>query len=325
MITHKTAILTAMLAGGMLAMGAAHAHPINAFLGSGPTLLSDNSAEQFIDVTETGTLDVGDRLRGIFQIETFESLITAAQTDLSATPYELKGLFDIEVIQKDVFNLVDGSGNVIGQQFQFTFGAYDGFATEADNSGWTAGEVDGLAAVFFADDRDNDFDFARLTLASSPCVAARGETGTAAIAALEGCATNGDMMWAMGFDATPGTGWATGLLATDDPAAIGGLPLGQAAGQFNVSLNVLQYGVGRELLRNVDSTIAAGEFVDAAGSGGLLEKGTSQTPFDLFNNIDVTVNPVPEPGTVALFGLGALGLGLLGWRRSRRHDAHLTT
>jgi len=30
------------------------------------------------------------------------------------------------------------------------------------------------------------------------------------------------------------------------------------------------------------------------------------------------LNPAPEPGTIVLLGVGLAGLGLLGWRRSRK-------
>ena len=46
--------------------------------------------------------------------------------------------------------------------------------------------------------------------------------------------------------------------------------------------------------------------------------GTTTAGMAVVDNIDQTVNPVPEPGTVALFSIGLLGLGVLRSRRGGR-------
>ena len=58
-----------------------------------------------------------------------------------------------------------------------------------------------------------------------------------------------------------------------------------------------------------------GGLVDVCGSGSLLGTGGLSTPYDSFNNVDFTINVIPEPSTFALAGLALLGMGFAARRR----------
>ena len=53
------------------------------------------------------------------------------------------------------------------------------------------------------------------------------------------------------------------------------------------------------------------------GNGDLIGRGSVPTSddFAVYNRVDVTVNPIPAPGGIALLGLGLFALGLTGRRR----------
>ncbi len=279
----------------LLMASTALATPINGLLQTGvPTLLSDNSAEYLINggtATDT-TLDVGDRLRGMFSIGTFESDAIGSVTIGSGTTYnELTGFFDIEVVAKQDLGAAG---------FTFVFAPYAGFAAEVEGMlGYDAGDLAGAMVSIFQDSGQN---YSRID---------DGDLDTTE--ELIGTATDGDYMWSFGFGGFTGEGWSAYAFSDD----VGNFTAAGASnsGLFNYGLNIIDNVTSLEF---GDVQTVFGGFADLSGSGSLISPNTLNTPFDVFDNLDMTIN-VPEPCTLLFFGVGLIGLCI----RSRKRKLKL--
>ena len=277
----------------LLVASTALAIPIDGLLTTGvPTLLSDNSAEYLINADGSTTdtfLDVGDRLRGIFTIGTIESDAVGSKTIGEGTVYsELTGFFDIEVAAKTDL------GGTAG--FTFVFAPYAGFATEVEGMlGYTAGDLTNSMVTVFQDSTPN---YSRIT---------DGNLDTTE--ELIGTATDGDHMWSFGFDGTLGEGWSA--YAFSDNIGDFTAPGASNSGLFNYGLNLIYNNTVMEF-GDVQTTF--GGFADLSGSGSLISPRSFDTPFDVFDNLDMTIN-VPEPGTLLLL---LTGLGFCAFRNRKK-------
>lgn len=298
----KKGILTVLTTIAALAIGlsAANATSVSGTLFGGSQQLSDNSAEILIksdanvikcagDATCMGTLEIGDSLRGVIDINTVEDLEFGGGTRSiggGSGNHELTGLFQIEVTGKS------GAG-----PFAFTFGPSLSFATECAAI-WGAGSCVGAMLMTWDDD---SVDFNR-TL------------GT--FAAIEAEATDGTPFWLFGLDGIDDF-WFADTFLSDNVAAIGALPPGVSGGTFDVALSLLDRLLGPDLEDTICLNKRTGAFVtvNGCGSGDLLAVGSGGA--DVWNNVDIAIDRIPEPGTLALLGFGLLGLGALSRRRKR--------
>lgn len=257
------------------------ADPNNSITGAG-TRFEDDDLDFVIDNGD-GVVSIGDVLISGIQFATalhldiFGSEITADTTDLAIGNDALVALAQIKVTAYD--SVLD----------VFLFGQVDDDTPMVQV--WSGGNI--------------NFD----------------PFGDPTLAEMEAAIQDGTHLWDFSVTADPDTFWSYGSsqgAAGLSYATVAGSPASFTAGVVNFALN--QVG-GDDIFNPLWNGIPLGLFGD--GLVDLTGTGTIQGGQGKFNgafarsDVDVFVNPVPEPATMTLFGLGLLGLGFMGRRRSR--------
>jgi len=145
-------------------------------------------------------------------------------------------------------------------------------------------------------------------------------------------AQDGTPFLALGFTAAPtipvALGNGEGIACLGAPFAnvlpFFGLPSGSNTVHCDFDLNVLAYGAAfpstLPIARVQPSILAPGKLVDVALRDDLGGVKNLDTPFEvsslLGGNFDTA--PVPEPGTLLLFGSCLLGLGITLYRKKQK-------
>ena len=241
--------------------------------------LSDDSYEKLVNlVGGTTTLDVGDQLKGILRVDQLVNPVGSYN-------YVSSGLGDWSSEITAVFQIEAKTKTAVSGGWLWDFGP-------------VSSSTGAMITIYEDPSRNYVYNGTETDSFNS--------------------ASDGSMYWTLGFLGLLGEGW-TAFAPSDDISVLGGMPLGTNAGVVNFAMNLVSIGVGPPLARDQDSTIVPGNFVDLVGNGNIIGQGggTGQW-YDVGDDMNAYIHPIPEPATMFLLGSGLIGLAGFARKKFRK-------
>jgi hypothetical protein len=337
-------------------MGVGHAEALlsveSRFFKGEDNIASDNDASYLINVVGAPTiLDVGDRVQGILSINTIEGQSSGNVNAVGVAGFvnEFTAVFDFTAAAAFVPGTLLAGAPVAcapakGVSCDYLFGPTKGFDVLI---GLKAGDFKaGTTIALFEDSAVN---FTRILKkgvfddGAAPFPPGTADIGVGPFASevsLRGTAMDGgiaNLRVLLGFGGDPDEL----ILATSlgsDITAIKTTAAGSIVGGFNVQQSILQNNFLGLAFQQVNAGVTipgsgGNGKIDVNGSGSLLGGGCpsppasagvcdTNTPFDSFSNVDFTVHPVFEPGSLLLFGstlvAAGFGAGVVRYRKGTK-------
>ncbi len=276
----------------------------NLFPEQGQVQLIDSSGEGLFDRDGDDLIGVGDTLFGMFNISAVRTAAGDTGVGGGTGMNELSGVFAIQVQSLSI--IADPNGNCVDlacsngldgdEVANYVFQADAGMAALF---GLPAGTFSAGTTLAFFEDETPDFVLGIPTLST---------------------ATDGELVLEAGLPGTDADERWTGVGISDLSLGDLGVP-GTPQTTISADLSIISESFDVMFLQTAATGGPGGPLddglIDLALTADLLSAGGTGNGFPFLNQATFTVNVIPEPGSLGLFGFGLAALVAFGYRRRR--------